>query len=225
MEVPERLKSGWDIWCICNLCCLCGLVLFYSKKKFETSADPFKHTKTILLVLFPVCLWRRLGWLHRPSGWASVVPLCADSSYQSYLPASIPSATIHRQAPGYRVPACAKCATVYGLRQGPSLWVNFKKKKKSLWYSISRKSCFITLSNFNNRKCVTWSFSSLCLFSADTKRKVEQISEELRTLDEMLAGNDGADGAVEVTAEATSPAQSDDLNQADRKGAVFFFYT
>lgn len=66
-------------------------------------------------------------------------------------------------------------------------------------------------------------FSSLCLFSADTKRKVEQISEELRTLDEMLAGNDGADGAVEVTAEATSPAQSDDLNQADRKGAVFLF--
>ncbi|KAE8298653.1 Protein OS-9 Precursor [Larimichthys crocea] len=52
---------------------------------------------------------------------------------------------------------------------------------------------------------------------SDTKRKVEQISEELRTLDEMLAGNDGADGAVEVTAEATSPAQSDDLNQADRK--------
>ncbi|TKS71632.1 Protein OS-9 [Collichthys lucidus] len=53
---------------------------------------------------------------------------------------------------------------------------------------------------------------------SDTKRKVEQISEELRTLDEMLAGNEGADGAVEVTAEATSPAQSDDdLNQADRK--------
>lgn len=40
----------------------------------------------------------------------------------------------------------------------------------------------------------------------------------------MLAGNDGADGAVEVTAEATSPAQSDDLNQADRKGAVFFLH-
>ncbi|TMS18808.1 Protein OS-9 [Larimichthys crocea] len=55
---------------------------------------------------------------------------------------------------------------------------------------------------------------------SDTKRKVEQISEELRTLDEMLAGNEGADGAVEVTAEATSPAQSDDLNQADRKGTA-----
>ncbi|KAG8007871.1 Protein OS-9, partial [Nibea albiflora] len=52
---------------------------------------------------------------------------------------------------------------------------------------------------------------------SDTKRKVEQISEELRTLDEMLAGNEGADGAVEVTADATSPAQSDDPNQADRK--------
>lgn len=65
-------------------------------------------------------------------------------------------------------------------------------------------------------------FFSLCLFSADTKRKVEQISEELRTLDEMLAGNEGADGAVEVTADATSPAQSDVPNQAARKGAVIY---
>lgn len=52
---------------------------------------------------------------------------------------------------------------------------------------------------------------------SDTKRKVEQISEELRSLDEMLAGNEGADGAVEVTADETSPAPSDDLNQSDRK--------
>ncbi|XP_070814987.1 protein OS-9 isoform X4 [Chaetodon trifascialis] len=52
---------------------------------------------------------------------------------------------------------------------------------------------------------------------SDTKRKVEQISEELRSLDEMLAGNEGADGAVEVTADETSPAPSDDLNQPDRK--------
>uniref|UniRef100_A0A3Q2QNI2 OS9 endoplasmic reticulum lectin n=1 Tax=Fundulus heteroclitus TaxID=8078 RepID=A0A3Q2QNI2_FUNHE len=36
---------------------------------------------------------------------------------------------------------------------------------------------------------------------SDTKRKVEQISEELKSLDEMLAGNEGADGTVEVTAE------------------------
>ncbi|XP_054472805.1 protein OS-9 isoform X2 [Anoplopoma fimbria] len=50
---------------------------------------------------------------------------------------------------------------------------------------------------------------------SDTKRKVEQISEELRTLDEMLAGNKGADGAVEVTAEETSPAPSDELNHLD----------
>uniref|UniRef100_A0A8C4DJL3 Endoplasmic reticulum lectin n=1 Tax=Dicentrarchus labrax TaxID=13489 RepID=A0A8C4DJL3_DICLA len=54
---------------------------------------------------------------------------------------------------------------------------------------------------------------------SDTKRKVEQISEELRSLDEMLAGNEGADGAVEVTADETSPASSDDPNQSDRKGA------
>ncbi|XP_074489835.1 protein OS-9 isoform X3 [Sebastes fasciatus] len=52
---------------------------------------------------------------------------------------------------------------------------------------------------------------------SDTKRKVEQISEELRSLDEMLAGNEGADGAVEVTAEETSPAPSDDPNQSDTK--------
>ncbi|XP_034726235.1 protein OS-9 isoform X1 [Etheostoma cragini] len=52
---------------------------------------------------------------------------------------------------------------------------------------------------------------------SDTKRKVEQISEELRSLDEMLTGNEGADGAVEVTAEETSPAPSDDPNQSDTK--------
>ncbi|KAL7407115.1 hypothetical protein ABVT39_003337 [Epinephelus coioides] len=52
---------------------------------------------------------------------------------------------------------------------------------------------------------------------SDTKRKVEQISEELRSLDEMLAGNEGPDGAVEVTAEETSPAPSDDSNMSDTK--------
>ncbi|KAK9529118.1 hypothetical protein VZT92_013233 [Zoarces viviparus] len=52
---------------------------------------------------------------------------------------------------------------------------------------------------------------------SDTKRKVEQISEELRSLDEMLAGNKGADGAVEVTAEDPSSAPSDDLNLSDAK--------
>lgn len=60
--------------------------------------------------------------------------------------------------------------------------------------------------------------SFLFLFPADTKRKVEQISEELRSLDEMLAGNEGADGAVEVTAEETSPAPSEDPNMSDTKG-------
>ncbi|XP_015226141.1 PREDICTED: protein OS-9 [Cyprinodon variegatus] len=39
---------------------------------------------------------------------------------------------------------------------------------------------------------------------SDTKRKVEQISEELKSLDEMLAGNEVADGTVEVTAEETT---------------------
>ncbi|XP_049415889.1 protein OS-9 isoform X2 [Epinephelus fuscoguttatus] len=55
---------------------------------------------------------------------------------------------------------------------------------------------------------------------SDTKRKVEQISEELRSLDEMLAGNEGADGAVEVTAEETSPAPSEDPNMSDTKDAA-----
>ncbi|XP_026163564.1 protein OS-9 isoform X3 [Mastacembelus armatus] len=49
---------------------------------------------------------------------------------------------------------------------------------------------------------------------SDTKRKVEQISEELRSLDEILAGNEGADGAVEVTAEETSSTPSE---EPDRK--------
>lgn len=58
-----------------------------------------------------------------------------------------------------------------------------------------------------------------CHFPADTKRKVEQISEELRTLDEMLAGNGGTDGAADVTdADVTSSAPHDDQDQMDRKG-------
>ncbi|XP_061583573.1 protein OS-9 isoform X1 [Cololabis saira] len=52
---------------------------------------------------------------------------------------------------------------------------------------------------------------------SDTKRKVEQISEELKSLDEMLAGNEGTDGTVEVTAEDTSPAPSNDPDQSDGK--------
>ncbi|XP_008294325.1 protein OS-9 isoform X3 [Stegastes partitus] len=55
---------------------------------------------------------------------------------------------------------------------------------------------------------------------SDTKRKVEQISEELRSLDEMLAGNEGADGAVEVTAEETSPAPGNDPEQSEKKAAA-----
>ncbi|KAK2862219.1 hypothetical protein Q5P01_001752 [Channa striata] len=52
---------------------------------------------------------------------------------------------------------------------------------------------------------------------SDTKRKVEQISEELRSLDEMLAGSEGAGEAVEVTAEEISPAPSSDPDQSNRK--------
>uniref|UniRef100_A0A668A8N9 Endoplasmic reticulum lectin n=1 Tax=Myripristis murdjan TaxID=586833 RepID=A0A668A8N9_9TELE len=60
---------------------------------------------------------------------------------------------------------------------------------------------------------------------SDTKRKVEQISEELRSLDEMLAGNEGADGTVEATKDEASPAPTDDrdLMGSDRKVEKFNF--
>lgn len=68
----------------------------------------------------------------------------------------------------------------------------------------------------------------LCLFNfhfllpysaADTKRKVEQISEELKNLDEMLAGRDEADGSVEASdEEGTSPTPHDGSDQVDREG-------
>ncbi|XP_043979363.1 protein OS-9 isoform X1 [Gambusia affinis] len=52
---------------------------------------------------------------------------------------------------------------------------------------------------------------------SDTKRKVEQISEELKNLDEMLAGNEGADGTVEVTAEETTPPPNSYRDASDGK--------
>lgn len=45
---------------------------------------------------------------------------------------------------------------------------------------------------------------------------MEQISEELRSLDEMLAGNEEA--PVEGTAEETSPDPNDGQDQLDQKG-------
>ncbi|XP_017271418.1 protein OS-9 isoform X1 [Kryptolebias marmoratus] len=52
---------------------------------------------------------------------------------------------------------------------------------------------------------------------SDTKRKVEQISEELKSLDDMLAGNEETAEAVEVTAEEISPPPSTDPNPEDEK--------
>lgn len=43
-----------------------------------------------------------------------------------------------------------------------------------------------------------------CCPAADTKRKVEQISEELRSLDEMLAANEDTDGTEAAAADAAS---------------------
>lgn len=52
---------------------------------------------------------------------------------------------------------------------------------------------------------------------SDTKRKVEQISEELKSLDEMLAGNSGTDGAAEVAAEESLPESNDDSNGSEKE--------
>lgn len=85
-------------------------------------------------------------------------------------------------------------------------------KSRNFWYELSYAVSFVLL------------FSSLlflsCLLQADTKRKVEQISEELKSLDEMLAGNEGADREMDVTEDVTSPVPHDDQDQLDEKGIV-----
>lgn len=48
--------------------------------------------------------------------------------------------------------------------------------------------------------------------SADTKRKVEQISEELRSLDEMLAAKQDADEMEAATGDTLLPAPPGDSN-------------
>lgn len=53
-----------------------------------------------------------------------------------------------------------------------------------------------------------------CCPAADTKRKVEQISEELRSLDEMLAANEDTDGTEGAAADAASPTPRDDSDRA-----------
>lgn len=57
-------------------------------------------------------------------------------------------------------------------------------------------------------------------FLADTKRKVEQISEELKSLDEMLAGNGGAAETLDVK-EEVSPELTHDPNQSEEKGLCY----
>ncbi|XP_077583021.1 protein OS-9 isoform X4 [Stigmatopora nigra] len=54
---------------------------------------------------------------------------------------------------------------------------------------------------------------------SDTKRKVEQISEELRSLDEMLAGNEQpeATAQVEITREDMLPDHNDDPDQSNQE--------
>ncbi|XP_029008035.1 protein OS-9 isoform X2 [Betta splendens] len=50
---------------------------------------------------------------------------------------------------------------------------------------------------------------------SDTKRKVEQISEELKSLDEMLAGNEGVTTAEKSSAPSDGPDQSDQKENAN----------
>uniref|UniRef100_A0A3P9INV9 Endoplasmic reticulum lectin n=1 Tax=Oryzias latipes TaxID=8090 RepID=A0A3P9INV9_ORYLA len=54
---------------------------------------------------------------------------------------------------------------------------------------------------------------------SDTKRKVEQISEELKSLDEMLAGNGAAAETLDVK-EEVSPGLTHDPNQPEEKGSA-----
>lgn len=131
MEILERLKSGWDGEIYDVFVSVIVLLKFcQSQSRCEVSgrvyAVPCDHLSYHMY--FSVCfhivhLWRRVWGLHCQSGWASVMSLCADSSHQSYLPTSIPAATIHCQAPGHRVSACTERTTVHGLCQGSSLWV------------------------------------------------------------------------------------------------------
>ncbi|RVE73191.1 hypothetical protein OJAV_G00048580 [Oryzias javanicus] len=55
---------------------------------------------------------------------------------------------------------------------------------------------------------------------SDTKRKVEQISEELKSLDEMLAGNGGAEGTEEAKETETTPELINEHNQPDEKAGL-----
>lgn len=116
----------------------CVLISFTLKKKKQLchSVIQCRHRLCIFAPFSPVCMWRRLRWLHRPSRWASVVSLCADDSHQSHLPAPIPAATIHCQAAGHCVPASTKCPAVHGLRQGSSLWVNKTKFKVKVMHHL-----------------------------------------------------------------------------------------
>lgn len=99
--------------------------------------------------------------------------------------------------------------TIYGLCQRASLYVD---KKECYYHTLRERLHFF----FSTLFPLTFSV-------ADTKRKVEQISEELKNLDEMLAGKDGADGPVDTSeADGTSPVPHGDADQTDREGTSFY---
>lgn len=138
MEIPERPKCGWDIWIKVFLLMHKFYFLFdCSNQGYEVLGHVHvcakRHNTLWHLSSYPVHLWRRRRGLHCPGGWTPVVPLRADGSHQPYLPASISAATVHCQAPGYRVSAGAECSTVHGLCQGPSLWVH---QTEGFWEGI-----------------------------------------------------------------------------------------
>lgn len=141
------------------------------------------------------------------------MPLRADSSHQPCLPAPFLEATLHCQATQHSVSASPERKTIHGLCQRASLYVD---KKKCYYHTSLRKKL--------HPACFFFSTLSPFTFSvADTKRKVEQISEELKNLDEMLAGKEGADGPVDTSeADGTSPAPHGDPDQTDTDGTFFF---
>lgn len=140
------------------------------------------------------------------------MPLRVDSSHQSCLSAPVLEAALERQTTEYSVPTSAECATIHGLCQRPSLYVDIDR------FIITGCldegfSGFVDLSSYHQ---------FLRFLVADTKRKVEQISEELKTLDEMLAGKDGTDVSLDTSdTEGTSPAPHEDSDQMDGKGTFF----
>lgn len=137
MEIPERLKSGWDLMIqtvvfFLSLLCFVYVLDFTSFRHIVSWCDHIKPYNHLLhlhndILFFSVHVWRRFHWLHRPSGRASVMPLRVDSSHQPCLSAPVLEAALYRQTTEYSVSASTECTTVYGLCQRSSLYVDISR--------------------------------------------------------------------------------------------------